>query len=220
MKLYSFQPLKVWQELEKNKYYCPKNIFETEEFFLQEKKEKINLNYQWGFIDSYQWLAKQMIVKNVLKSIRNKNNHIIWSWYQWYGCNKKQPDKRFSSVYNFYEEPFVMLELEIEDNRVLLSDYEAWHYVLNYWYLNNERKTEDFVKKYDFYKEKPLNNKKAHDFLINSWQQIFDIKSITKTLQYSKEQQAIQATFFDLYLSDVKMVHFFENKKCYKIIDF
>ena len=33
----------------------------------------------------------------------------------------------------------VRLELQVADDRVLLSDFDLWHYVLNYWYLPETR---------------------------------------------------------------------------------
>lgn len=29
----------------------------------------------------------------------------------------------------------MLIEFEIEQDSVLLSDFELWHFVLNYWYL-------------------------------------------------------------------------------------
>ena len=42
----------------------------------------------------------------------------------------------------------VRVELEVADDRVLLSDFDLWHYVLNYWYLpESEKDGKAFEKK-------------------------------------------------------------------------
>lgn len=63
----------------------------------------------------YQWLSKQLAsrVSPPPKGIR----YPVWAWYSWEG--KRRPDLR---TYRD-EAPGIMLELDIPDNEVLLSDY-------------------------------------------------------------------------------------------------
>lgn len=208
MKLYTFQPNFIWETIQKDGYFHPFDLFEKNESL------KEDFTHHWGFAQSYQWLREQMIKKNI--SYKNNNSHLIWTWYQWFG-DKKKPDKRYASVFNFYEEPFVMLELEVDENRVCLTDYDLWHYVLNYWYIESEEISENFSQKFNFYKQKPLKNKKARNTLEKSWEKIFDLEESKKFMEIDKSQQVIQATLFELFLEDVKKVHYFENKKCIKI---
>ena len=68
----------------------------------------------------------------------------IWAWYQWEGSRRK-PDLR-ASGYLPKGEPGVRLELRVADDRVLLSDFDLWHYVLNYWYLPKSEKAGEALR--------------------------------------------------------------------------
>lgn len=211
MKLYTFQPNFIWETIQKEGFYHPFDLFNKSEFL------KENLKQSWGFAQSYQWLKEKMLQKGIVHY--KHNEHIIWAWQQWSG-NKLKPDKRYSSVFSFYDEPFVMMELEIDPNRVLLTDYDAWHFVLNYWMLASEEESDKFCKTYNYFKEKPLLNSEADIQLKKSWENIFDLKKVRTLLEYPREQQCVQATFFEIFKDDVKKVHYFDNKKCIKIEEF
>lgn len=208
MKLYTFQPNFIWETIQKEDFYHPFDLFEKDAFL------KEDVEQGWGFVKSYEWLKEKMLQKGIVH--KQHNQHLIWAWYQWYGT-KSKPDKRYSSVYAFYNEPFVMLELEIDPSRILLTDYDAWHFVLNYWLLGNEEETEQFSELYNYYKEKPISNKEADLKIKQSWDVVLDIDKCRTILEYPREQQCIQATFFEIFKEDVKKVHYFNNKKCIKI---
>lgn len=214
MKPYTFQPLFVYQCLQDLGYYHPFNIFEHDEFLRDEAQDK---KCKWSFLQSYEWLKQQMLEKGI--KYETNNEHMIWAWYQWYGVNKPKPDKRYASVYNYFkEEPYVLMELDIDPKRVLLHDYHAWHSVLNYWMLEEEEKADSFKEKFNFYQEKPLSNLEAHQELTKSWQKIFDFEESKKILEMIDEDQCIQSTFFELFYTDLTKVHFFENKRCTKVL--
>lgn len=207
MKIYTFQPLFVWDCLKDIGYYHP--------FFLENYLQ--NDDDEWGFSQAYSWLKQQMNNKNI--QYENNNSHMIWGWYQWLGKKKCAPDKRYSQVKNFMENEFVMLEIDIDPKRVLLSDYEFWHAALSYWYLDKANITNKFEKIHNYYKEKPLRDKNGHNQLCKSWERIFDIENISKYFRTSKKNQCIQATFFELFYTDVRKVHFFNNGNSGKVIE-
>ena len=209
MKIYTFQPNFVWEQIKNNGfYYPPTDLFEKDSFLNEE------FNDFWGFRKSYEWLQNEMKNHGVINSLNNKN--LIWAWFKWHG-HKNKPDKRYSSVFNFYKEPFVMLELNIDSSRVFLSDYDGWHFVLNYWYLGKEKETEDFSSQFNYYKEKPLQNTFAHLNIEESWRTIFDMQKTREILEFNENEQSIQATFYEIFFNDVKKVHYFDNKRCVKI---
>lgn len=208
MKIYTFQPTFIWEVIQQDGFYHPFDLFEKNEIL----KEDLSLN--WGLTHSYLWLKEKMLEKGVI--YKHYHQHLIWGWAQWYG-NKKKPDKRYSSVFSFSNEPFVMMELDIDSSRVSLTDYDAWHYVLNYLYIGGKKESDSFSEKFNYYQENPLSDPKADKELKDTWDHIFDLDKICSLLQYPKEQQSIQATFFEIFLEDVKKVHYFENKCCIKI---
>jgi hypothetical protein len=196
-------------------YYHPFNIFEHDEFLRDEAIDE--KKYGWSFLQAYEWLQEQMLKKGIAYSTNNQ--HMIWAWYQWAGVSKPKPDKRYASVYSYFkEEPFVLMELEIDPKRVCLHDYHAWHDVLNYTMLAEEEKADSFKEKFNYYKEKPLSNLEAHNELTKTWQTIFDFEASKNILEMTDQDQCIQATFFELFYTDLTKVHFFENKKCTKIL--
>lgn len=208
MKIYSFQPLFIWEQIKKDGFYHPFDLFEKNEFL------KEDLERAWGFPQSYIWLKEKMLEKGI--TYQQHNDHLIWGWCRWMG-NKAKPDKRYASVFGFYDKPFVMLELELDDNRVCLHDYDAWHFVLNYWHLSTEKHSDDFCEKFDYFKEKPLSNSKGDKQVRQTWDIIFDLEKSRTLLEYDENRQCIQATFFEIFLSDVTKVHYFENNRCSKV---
>ena len=211
MKLFTFQPLFVWESLKELGYFHPFHLFEQHDFLQDE------FNEHWGFKQSYIWLREKMLEKGIHYDINH--SHLIWAWYQWNGTKQPKPDKRYASVFNYFENtPYVMLELNVEPERVCLTDYDAWHFVLNYWLLSHESEINSFEKQFNYYREKPLKDTLGHQTILNSWNTIFDLNKSPEILEYSKEQQQIQATFFELFYTDIEKVHFFNQKKCNKIL--
>jgi len=90
------------------------------------------------FLAPYTWMAGQM--ERRLKIPRpNKKAMPIWAWYQWEGASRCKPDLR-AAGYLPRGEQGVRIELKVADDCVLLSDFDLWHYVLNYWYLPESEK--------------------------------------------------------------------------------
>jgi len=54
----------------------------------------------------------------------------IWGWYRSYGKQAK-PDRRRALYRSYRKSSWALLELEIPDSEVLLSDFIDWHCVLN-----------------------------------------------------------------------------------------
>ena len=70
----------------------------------------------------------------------------IWVWWQWW-ADRRRPDLRASG---FLPKGVrgIRVECRVKEDQVLLSDFELWHYILNYWYLpKSEKSGESFEKK-------------------------------------------------------------------------
>ena len=83
-----------------------------------------------SFIDRYGWLVKKLSEKD---SKPCNVDYPVWAWYRFNGKEKK-PDLRHS-CYGSRGEKMVCLELEVPDEKVLLSDFDLWHFPLNNWWL-------------------------------------------------------------------------------------
>lgn len=119
--LWTFQPLEILKELE-----------ETGSFICDEKRST-HLK-ESNFRIAYEWLNEQMI-----SSIGKKPKNVkypIWAWYLLDSTNT-QPKACHFSLYDPEEDlSKVCLELEIPLKQVILTDYNAWHNVLNKVYYS------------------------------------------------------------------------------------
>jgi hypothetical protein len=79
-----------------------------------------------SFLESYAWLENKM--REILPLPEIECNHPLWSWFKYRG--KRKPDLRFSG-YSNKGDVLYRIEFEIEDNKVLLTDFSDWHLILN-----------------------------------------------------------------------------------------
>ena len=173
----------------------------------------------YEFDYAYKWMINQM---NIKLNIENTNCP-IWLWYQYDGIKNKKPDMR-RTAHDTKGTKLVRLTLNIDENKVLLSDFSLFHFVLNYWYLPiNEEDGCTFDKiydtinyidmRYDFVKHpNNLDIINIRNKIENSWQRIFDLSLEDDYLYYKKSEKSIQATTFDISLEDVIKVEEFIAK--------
>lgn len=113
MRIWTFQDLDVYDILQHTGIYRP----------VKDKCDERNHYPQ--FEHAYQWITEQMIHK-----VKPPNNDPapIFGWYKQNGelgiTNLKLP-------MNQYQQDMMLLELDIPDNKLVLSDYALWFDVLN-----------------------------------------------------------------------------------------
>ena len=164
------------------------------------------------FLGSYLWMAEQM--EKRLKVQRPSQDAMpIWAWRQWEGANRLKPDLRASGHLPSGVQG-VRVECRLDDRRVLLSDFDLWHYVLNYWYLpTSERDGNAFEKKlagvglsfYKFNHSNPLPHAQYQREIKRSWERIFDVSwtDRRRAIANTPEKKSIQATLWEICLEDV-----------------
>ena len=159
----------------------------------------------------YQWMVKQM-ERRLSIPRPSQNTMPIWAWYRWEGKRSK-PDLRAGGHLPKGDRG-VRIEFRIEGDRVLLSDFDLWHYVLNYWYLpTSERNGRSFerelaAKGLSFYRcshERPLARARYRREIERSWERIFDIEWFDRSQAIADppEKKSIQATLWELHLEEV-----------------
>ena len=124
MKFYTIQTMEFWENNKNNKYLENDYKYVTKEWVTQ-----------------YKWMYKQMCER-----IEEVDSSMIWVW-------TTRPDLRRSG-YSDRGNECVLLELELDESQVLLSDFDMWHLPLN-------NITVDMYDNEDIDKEK-------------SWERIFD----------------------------------------------
>lgn len=82
--------------------------------------------------NAYLWLANRM--KEFIGDPPEGVRFPVWAWYQWEGL-RKRPDMRSHRFYGEKRTPIVLLTVEVPDEKVVLSDFDMWHCILNDDYL-------------------------------------------------------------------------------------
>lgn len=94
------------------------------------------------FIAAYDFMKEHMRVSGCEQTPPSETP--LWAWHATDGRVGK-PDLRtsmFRRMSTTCGEPMVLLHLEVPDDKVCLSDFQKWHYVLNGWYLETEDELE------------------------------------------------------------------------------
>lgn len=161
------------------------------------------------FQKAYQWLHHQMITRHVQYLYDRSGMH--WMYIQTpHGVGK--PDMRYRSYKRFINNGnMALLTLRIPKERVLVSDYDGWHWVLNNWYLHNST-TEDFDLIHDWLDlVGNTNPRKAKSLRKQSWLQIFNTATMHEFLECDPKTLTWQGTAFDLCESDVVGIQVYNN---------
>lgn len=141
------------------------------------------------WLASYQWMAGEM--RQRLGRPTTREQMPIWLWCAWRGSSRPKPDLRASGHLPVGSRG-IRIELQIDDARVLRSDFELWHYVLNGWYLPQSLQDErEFDAAPDRGRVKP------------SWQRIFDLDWRDRRYVAARSQRAIQGVCWELRPDDV-----------------
>ena len=193
MRLWSIHPISVWEEIQTKGYYrCDPNKAELI------YDDDVSLKAQ------YLWLVDKM--KARVGDPPDDVQYPVWAWYIYDGVHKK-PDLRRSG----YEEPgtqCVCMEVEIPDNKVLLSDFDGWHFVLGNWYYMQGGSEEEFDHIMARLDQLPKDEKNEH--IRKSWDKIFDIQEVES--DWCPVGDYVQATFWELRAKDIRKVVLFRAR--------
>ena len=194
MKLWTIQPIEFYNELIRNgQIHCSEKYIDS------------------YFKESYSWIITQM--ENRIGKRPNKSIYPIWSWYQYKNNESKRPDLRTSGLLSKGTKG-VRIEFEKPKIEILLSDFNLWHFVLNYWHIsdNKEQKLE-FEKLLELSNVEFIDKKnytlELKNILESSWNKIFDMNYYSSYTAEIFNRKKIQATFWTLKSSEIVKVDFF-----------
>ncbi|MEP7287065.1 MAG: DUF3841 domain-containing protein [Chloroflexota bacterium] len=153
------------------------------------------------FLKAYHWLAQQMTLR--LGPPPAGVDFPIWVWYRYDNADKPRPDLRHAGLLPRGTRG-VLLECECVSHSVLLSDFLAWHYVLNNQYLPTDERDEQVFE--DRWPAASAQDGDCQQQKIMSWQRIFNLEGSDAEEDYALPSQykTIQGTLWELRLSQVK----------------
>ena len=188
MKLWTMQPVEVYEELLRNgTFTCdPAKVCEP------------------SFLDRYGWMNNKLNKKDP----KPENiQYPIWAWYR-FNSKEKKPDLRHS-CYGVHGDKMVCLELEVPDEKVLLTDFDLWHFVLNDWWLDqcfyDEYSEDEYDRNHAIFNA--LSEEEQRTEKEKSWEQILNIEPYEN--DWIARGQYVQAVFWELKKEYVKKVQFF-----------
>ncbi len=184
MKLWTIQTEKAWRSLNKRGY-------------LRCRRSDANRD----FLPAYEWMISQMSAH--IGRPANGISVPLWAWYQYNTEKHRRPDLRRSAHLARGTRGY-RIEFTIPPDQVLLSDFDLWHYVLNYWYLPLSEDDDDAFSARNGLLHcswsNPPRNKHVDTEIRSSWHKIFNLDWSDEYVAHAKADKSIQATFWQLDL--------------------
>jgi hypothetical protein len=148
------------------------------------------------FRRAYRWMMEQMGERIPAYS----RGYPVWAWYY------PKPDLRYSGLLPLGTRG-VRIEFCVLADRVLLSDFEAWHSVLNGSYLAlNEQEDKAFERllpgPLNSYDDLPFD---LQERIEKSWERVFDFESL-RASDYASLSRYVQAVIKEIRLEDVRQI--------------
>jgi hypothetical protein len=191
--LWTLQPICVWEALQ------AEGVLRVDDQ---------HPRFEDGFRTPYDWLRRQMAART----------HGYQGGYPWWAWHSPKPDLRSERHGIGMGQEYVRMELRVDKSRVMLSDFDMWHCVLNGCYLAlDEQEDADFDAAWDrrlcskHWRVKSENWPPAmwDEFraqVAESWVRCLDEEQFSQSSEWWGVQRSIQATFEEFRLSDVVRV--------------
>ena len=204
MRLWTIQSPEVYEILK------TKGVFHCDHNMLLAKRDPDVYN---DITDAYAWIGKQMSQR--IGEAPAGVVFPVWAWHTWDGQHKR-PDMRLSMFTCFlYVGDKVLMEIEIPDEQVLLSDKSRWEYVLSKSYFGNydgglsEEEFDEVWEKDQKWLDS-LTEAQRTEVIEKSWEKVFDVFPLRKSDYYTTFD--IQATIWELKLDQVVKVWRFKGR--------
>lgn len=174
----------------------------------------------------YDWMAEQMR-KRIGEPPIPEIKYPVWVWRQYHSRKKPKPPMSSKDLLDGQTEA-VMLELEVPDNMVLLSDLNLWILPLNHWAINNRREDNLLYKELGEYEKTHGKCYEMHEYpeeirrkIFDSWERVFDLNIYDPYMITSKpKNRSIQGTIWLLRKEWLKVAHIFNKHSEIKRITF
>ena len=174
----------------------------------------------------YNWMVDQMY-KRVGEPPLPEIKYPVWVWQQYEGRKKPAPPMSPKEIPD-EENEAVMLELEVPDYAVLLSDLDLWIHPLNGWEICGKRESKLFDKEKDAYEKEHGKCHYLSDWsptirskIVATWERVFDLDTIDPYQAPTKRRnRSIQGTIWLLRKEWLISAHIFNRHSEIKRINF
>ena len=149
---------------------------------------------------AYSFMADNLEQKYSKKNINLEENIVYprWAWYSWE--NNKDILSCEDLMENYKPGTYLMV-CNIPDEQVLLSDYDNWHFPLNYMYLARTDEEDDEIE--ELHSNHKISQEEYNDRMRKSWLNVFDLKFPNRYLS-DENEHSLQAVFWVLFLNQVE----------------
>ena len=121
--------------------------------------------------EAYQWISKQLSKKMIPPQ---GVEYPIWLWRYWEGKQRAKPDLRAGGHVERGCKA-VRIELEIPSHKVLLSDFDGWHAVLNNHHFCETDAEYNYYEQYENQEDNENLLRKSKEA---TWLKIFSIENL------------------------------------------
>ena len=136
----------------------------------------------------------------------------LWGWYRWLSEAKPRPDLRAIRRY-CHPGPYVLIQCGLLEEAVVLSDFDAWHVILNNGYVSLSGEDDETY-------ESELSQCRAHadeqarqalrDKFYKSWERVIEMDPLREPYWFPTREKPIQACFWQLERHQVRSAkHFY-----------
>lgn len=201
MRVYTIQTIGFYEELLQNGVaYCNRESETCKESKVQ-----------------YDWMAEQMR-KRIGEPPIPEIKYPVWVWLQYNSKKDSMPPMSPKEIPSGQEKA-VLLELDVPDDAVLLSDLNLWILPLNHWAINKKREDKLLYKELGVYEEKHGKCYEMHEYpeeirrkIFDSWERVFDLNIYDPYMITSKpKNRSIQGTIWLLRKEWLKVAHIFNK---------
>lgn len=154
------------------------------------------------FCRAYDWMSKQLSTRVGVPS--QDVRYPVWVWRYWAGTARARPDLRCGTMLP-RGTLGVRLELDLPPESVLLSNFDAWHAVLNdHYHALDDADYEWFEQ---LAESGQLSAAQLAQIKEQSWQRIFDLSLIPDPSTWS-----VQGVVWEVPLASVQKVDYFKAR--------
>lgn len=140
---------------------------------------------------AYNFMRENLEKKYSKKNFPYDIEYPRWAWYQWEGDKDLFNNDTIREGY----EGCCFLKIDIPEEKVLLSDFDNWHFCINGWYLYETEEEGDKV-------EAELHGLAYEEAKYRSWLRMFDL-GFPNQFHGIDEDRTIQGVFWVLFKDSV-----------------